>query len=141
LIGSAFFVGSGLDRVKELLIPRKTFCLIGSSGVGKTTLLNHLMGGALFETQTVREKDGKGKHTTNRRHLVNLKNGVLVIDTPGMRELGNIAVESSLYGTFNQIQKSTSFGRGSLLRPLMNISVTLNKSYIDMKNLIPKPTP
>jgi hypothetical protein len=70
-----------------------------------------------------------------------LKNGVLVIDTPGMRELGNIAVESSLYGTFNQIQKSTSFGRGSLLRPLMNISVTLNKSYIDMKNLIPKPTP
>jgi len=68
------------------------YCLLGSSGVGKTTLLNHLIGEALFETQMVREKDGKGRHTTTHRHLTHLKNGAMIIDTPGMRELGNIAL-------------------------------------------------
>ncbi|UCD83334.1 MAG: ribosome small subunit-dependent GTPase A [Deltaproteobacteria bacterium] len=94
---------SGFDRVKELLVPRKTFCLIGSSGVGKTTLLNKLMGEELYETKTVREKDGKGRHTTARRQLIVLENGAMVIDTPGMRELGNIAVESGLSDTFSEI--------------------------------------
>jgi len=94
---------SGLDRVKELLISGNTFCLLGSSGVGKTTLLNNLLGEALFETQTIRLKDGKGRHTTNRRQLIVLQNGAMVIDTPGMRELGNIAVESGLVDTFSEI--------------------------------------
>ena len=92
-----------MDRVKELLIPRKTYCLLGSSGVGKTTLLNNLIGEEVFETQTVREKDGKGRHTTARRQLIILKNGAMVIDTPGMRELGNIAVDSGLEDTFSEI--------------------------------------
>ena len=94
---------SGLDRVRELLIPGKTFCLLGSSGVGKTTLLNHLIGRDAFETNIVRKKDGKGRHTTARRQLIVLENGAMVIDTPGMRELGNIAVESGLGDTFKEI--------------------------------------
>jgi len=94
---------SGLERVKDILTPGNTFCLLGSSGVGKTTLLNNLIGEALFETQPVREKDGKGKHATARRQLISLKNGAMVIDTPGMRELGNIAVDAGIYGTFDEI--------------------------------------
>jgi ribosome biogenesis GTPase len=94
---------SGLDRVNEMLLPGKTYCLLGSSGVGKTTLLNNLMGEELFETRIIREKDGKGRHTTARRQLINLKNGALVIDTPGIRELGNMAVESGISDTFSEI--------------------------------------
>jgi ribosome biogenesis GTPase len=94
---------SGLEKVKDLLTPGNTFCLLGSSGVGKTTLLNNLMGEALFETQPVREKDGKGKHITARRQLIMLRDGAMIIDTPGMRELGNIAVDAAIYDTFDEI--------------------------------------
>ena len=61
----------------------------------------------LFETQTVREKDGRGRHTTARRQLIILENSAMVIDTPGMRELGNIAVESGLNDTFSEIAELT----------------------------------
>jgi ribosome biogenesis GTPase len=94
---------SGLERVTDLLTPANTFCLLGSSGVGKTTLLNNLIGEALFETQPVREKDGKGKHITARRQLIMLRDGAMVIDTPGMRELGNIAVDAGISDTFDEI--------------------------------------
>jgi ribosome biogenesis GTPase / thiamine phosphate phosphatase len=93
----------GMDKINEMLKPGRTFCLLGSSGVGKTTLLNNLTGDASFETNAVREKDGKGRHTTTRRQLIILKNGAMIIDTPGMRELGNIAVSTGINETFSEI--------------------------------------
>jgi len=95
--------GFGVDQVRQLLEPGKTYCLVGSSGVGKTTLLNHILGRDLFETNTVRASDGKGKHTTAQRQLIVLEQGAMVIDTPGMRELGNIGVTSGLAESFSDI--------------------------------------
>ena len=95
---------SGLKEVKDILKNRQTFCLLGSSGVGKTTLLNKLIGESVFETKTVREKDGKGRHATTRRQLITLDNGAMVVDTPGMRELGNFSVQQGLGETFNDIE-------------------------------------
>lgn len=94
---------AGLDGIKGLLSPGKTYCLLGSSGVGKTTLLNRLSGGDIFETKAVREKDSKGRHATTRRQLIRLAGGALVIDTPGMRELGSFSVETGLDETFADI--------------------------------------
>ena len=80
--------GAGYDRLRDTLEKGKTYCLIGSSGVGKSTILNRLVGTEEFATHTVREKSAKGRHTTTRRQLVILDNGALFVDTPGMRELG-----------------------------------------------------
>ena len=95
--------GFGLEEVEKTLVPGKTYCLLGSSGVGKTTLLNHLLGQEAFETSPVREKDGKGRHTTARRQLSVLNNGSLLIDTPGLRELGMIGVGESIADSFADI--------------------------------------
>ena len=96
---------NGLEPVQRVLEKRKTYCLLGSSGVGKTTLLNHLLGGEVFETNPVREKDGRGRHTTTRRQMTILDNGALLIDTPGMRELGVIGVGVSIDESFSEIHK------------------------------------
>jgi ribosome biogenesis GTPase len=95
--------GFGVDQVRQLLEPGKTYCLVGSSGVGKTTLLNHIIGTDLFETNTVGASDGKGRHTTAQRQLIVLEQGAMLIDTPGMRELGNIGVNSGLEESFADI--------------------------------------
>jgi ribosome biogenesis GTPase len=95
--------GFGVEQVRQFLEPCRTYCLVGSSGVGKTTLLNHIVGRDLFETNTVRASDGKGKHTTTQRQLIVLDHGAMLIDTPGMRELGNIGVSSGLEESFSDI--------------------------------------
>jgi len=94
----------GLEKVMKLFVSNKTYCIIGSSGVGKTTLLNNLLGEeeALF-TLPVREKDGKGLHSTTWRELITLDNGAMVIDTPGMRELGQLDVNEGINETFDDI--------------------------------------
>ena len=78
---------SSLKTVKDLLTPGRTYCLLGSSGVGKTTLLNNLIGESIFKTKTIREKDSRGRHTTTYRQLIMLDSEAMVVDTPGMREL------------------------------------------------------
>jgi ribosome biogenesis GTPase len=94
--------GVGLDRVRELLVPGKTYCLLGSSGVGKTTLINRLSGDSGLETGDV-SHTGEGRHTTTRRQLVVLEGGALLIDMPGMRELGMLGVSEGLDDTFADI--------------------------------------
>ena len=92
-----------LKHVKELLAPRKTYCLLGSSGVGKSTLINNLLDEVRLQTHEVREKDGKGRHITTRRQLIKLQNGAMIIDTPGMREIGNFDVDTGIHETFDEI--------------------------------------
>jgi ribosome biogenesis GTPase len=79
--------GTGYDELRGAMAPGKTCCLLGSSGVGKTTIVNRLMGRDAFATRTV-SGTGEGVHTTTRRQLVLLDSGAMLIDTPGMRELG-----------------------------------------------------
>ena len=97
-------VRDGLDEVMALFEPQKTYCVIGASGVGKTTLLNNLLDDEdyLF-TLPVRESDGKGVHSTTWRELITLDNGAHVVDTPGMRELGNLDVNEGIGETFDDI--------------------------------------
>jgi ribosome biogenesis GTPase len=95
--------GEGLDEIQRILEQGKTYCLLGSSGVGKTTLINRLIGKNVLATDAVREKDGKGRHVTARRQLIILEQGGLIIDTPGMRELGNIGAQTGLDKTFKDI--------------------------------------
>jgi ribosome biogenesis GTPase len=96
---------SDIKNIKTFFSPYKTYCLLGSSGVGKTTLLNNLIHKELYKTQPIREKDGRGKHTTTKRELIILENGAIIIDNPGMRELGVISNESGLENTFNEIDE------------------------------------
>ena len=79
--------GIGFDEFQQALSPGKTYCLLGSSGVGKTTLINRLIGRQAYETKAV-SSTGEGTHTTSRRQLIVLSQGAMLIDTPGMRELG-----------------------------------------------------
>jgi ribosome biogenesis GTPase len=78
--------GQGLNGLTEMLEPGLTYCLLGSSGVGKTTLINRLLG-TDYETQEC-SATGEGIHTTTRRQLIEMENGAYLVDTPGMRELG-----------------------------------------------------
>ena len=82
--------GEGMDLVDEYVKPGKTLAFIGSSGVGKSTLLNTLMGEEWQATQEIQEWSGKGRHTTTSRELVMLPSGAMVIDTPGIREIGMV---------------------------------------------------
>jgi ribosome biogenesis GTPase len=94
--------GAGIGQVRDLIVPGKTYCLLGSSGVGKTTLINRLLGHDGLATRAV-SHTGEGRHTTTRRQLIVLEHGGLLIDMPGMRELGMLGVEEGMNETFADI--------------------------------------
>ena len=96
--------GFGLNRLNAYLQPGKTVVFLGSSGVGKSSLVNALAGEEVMAVSAIREDDSKGRHTTTHRQLIRLKTGVMIIDTPGMRELGMWDVSEGLGDAFADVE-------------------------------------
>jgi ribosome biogenesis GTPase len=94
----------GLEQVAAYLTPGRTGALLGSSGVGKSTIINRLIGDEVRKTREVRESDARGRHTTSHRELIVLPGGGLIIDTPGMRELQLWDVGEAVRETFDDIE-------------------------------------
>jgi len=97
--------GDGIDELRSWLMPGETIVLLGSSGVGKSTLVNVLGEGDFRATTSIRVKDGRGRHTTTDRHLLRLPSGVLLIDTPGLREVQLWASSTAVDQTFPEISQ------------------------------------
>ena len=97
--------GYGMDEMQPYLQKGKTLVFLGSSGVGKSSLVNALAGDKIMDTNGIREDDSKGRHTTTHRQLIMLKNGVMIIDTPGMRELGMWDISEGLNEAFSDIEE------------------------------------
>ena len=102
VIALSNITGSGFDEFRQVLMSGRTYCLLGSSGVGKSTLINHLIGRDALDTKAV-SGTGEGTHTTSRRQLIVLDKGMMFIDTPGMRELGLLGVSDGVNQGFEDI--------------------------------------
>jgi len=102
VIALSNLTGSGFDEFRQILKPARTYCLLGSSGVGKTTLINRLTGRDDLDTKAV-SGTGEGTHTTTRRQLLVLDDGVMFIDTPGMRELGLLGASEGMNKGYEDI--------------------------------------
>jgi ribosome biogenesis GTPase / thiamine phosphate phosphatase len=100
--------GEGIEEIRKYLIKGKTVALLGSSGVGKSTLVNTLAGVQLLKTQAIREDDSHGRHTTTHRELVLLPEGGLILDTPGMRMLSLWDSEVGMEIMFGDVEELTS---------------------------------
>jgi ribosome biogenesis GTPase len=94
---------NGYETINTIIEKTKTYCMLGSSGVGKSTLLNNLSGRALMKTDTISQSTNKGRHITSHRELIILENGGILIDNPGMREVGIADTTSGLEVTFDMI--------------------------------------
>ena len=97
--------GAGLNDLAVFTEPGKTIVLLGSSGVGKSSLVYALAGCEIMTVGGIRENDGKGRHTTTHRQLISLPNGAMIIDTPGMRELGMWDVSCGLGDAFPDVER------------------------------------
>ncbi len=96
---------NGYEAINSFIKKGKTYCILGSSGVGKSTLLNNLSGEILMKTDSISTSTNKGKHITSHRELIILENGGILIDNPGMREVGIADTASGLEITFEKIIK------------------------------------
>lgn len=96
------------EKLEDWCGPGQTIAFLGSSGVGKSTLINALLGAELIDTQGIREDDAKGRHTTTRRQLHHIQGGCLVLDTPGMRELQLTDAASGIDDLFSDIRDLSS---------------------------------
>lgn len=99
----------GYEELKELIKKGMTYCMLGSSGAGKSTLLNNLSGRPLMKTGPLSRSTGKGMHVTSHRELFLLENGGILIDNPGMREVGIADATEGLESTFNKISELSRF--------------------------------
>ncbi|MCL1998073.1 MAG: ribosome small subunit-dependent GTPase A [Turicibacter sp.] len=97
--------GFGLHELEEYLRPQKTSVFLGMSGIGKSSLINALMHSNVMDVKAIREDDSRGRHTTTHRQLFMLPNGAMVIDTPGMRELGLYNAEEGIKYVFSDIEE------------------------------------
>lgn len=97
--------GYGVDGLAPYLQPGKTLVFLGSSGVGKSSLVNALAGEEIMDVSAIREADGRGRHTTTHRQLLRLRSGALIIDTPGMRELGMVEADEGLTEAFADVEQ------------------------------------
>lgn len=97
--------GEGIETLKKYFGPGKSIALLGSSGVGKSTLVNTLAGEELLKTQAIREDDSKGRHTTTHRELVLLPEGGLILDTPGMRSLALWEADTGMEIMFGDVEE------------------------------------
>ena len=95
---------NGIEDIKKYFSKGNTIIFLGSSGVGKSTLVNTLYGEEVMKTSEIREEDSRGRHTTTSRNLIMLPNGAMIIDTPGMRELGMWNAENGINKTFSDIE-------------------------------------
>lgn len=93
----------GIEAIKKTIEKGKTYCMLGSSGIGKSTVLNNLSGRSLMRTDTISESTNKGRHVTSHRELIVLANGGILIDNPGMREVGITDTSMGLETTFDEI--------------------------------------
>lgn len=94
---------NGYDMIRKIIEQGKTYCLLGSSGVGKSTLLNNLSGRNIMKTDLISQSTSKGRHITSHRELIVLENGGILVDNPGMREVGIADTTDGLETTFDKI--------------------------------------
>lgn len=108
VLAASAVTGRGLEALRERAEEGRTIAFLGSSGVGKSTLINRLLGEERLKTSAVRAADGRGRHTTTWRHLLLLPGGGVAIDTPGMRELRLWGDEESLGAAFQEVEALAS---------------------------------
>lgn len=103
VVATSTVTGVGLDELKSKIEKGKTYCFLGSSGVGKSTLINRLLGKELIKTDDIGSGSGRGKHVTTTRDMYFLPEGGILIDNPGVREIGMTDVGEGVSGLFDEI--------------------------------------